>query len=244
MQRTSLLYVVSIAAHALIAASVLTIKERERRENIAISVSESKKKAPEPPAPIETPPLPEPPDKPAPQPKRAAKVVAEPKAEAPPPEAKAASPSAALDALPDFGLTLSGGVGPGGMAVPGGSGPGPVAAAAAPQAAATAAPTARKTLAPRPVDECADALVKPKPRRVPQPAYTASAREANVQGRVRVEVTVGAEGQVTAARILSGLGHGLDEAALEAARRGSFEPATRCGKAVSATFVIAMRFSL
>lgn len=46
------------------------------------------------------------------------------------------------------------------------------------------------------------------------------------------------------ARIGAGLGYGLDEAALEAAKRAAFEPATRCGKPVSATFVIAMRFSL
>jgi protein TonB len=61
---------------------------------------------------------------------------------------------------------------------------------------------------------------------------------------VRVEVTVDDSGHVTGARLLAGLGYGLDEAALEAAKRAAFEPATRCGKPVSATFVIAMRFSL
>ncbi|AKT40093.1 energy transducer TonB [Chondromyces crocatus] len=242
MPRTSLLYAASIAVHALLAASVLTIKQRERRENIAISVTESKK-PPEPPKPIEAPRLPPPPEEKAPPRPAKARTVAEPKAEAPPPEAKAPSPtSAALDALPDFGLSLSGGAGPG-LAVPAGGGPPPVAANAAPRPSATTPPPP-KALAPRPVDDCTEAVVKPKPKRVPQPAYTASAREAGVEGRVRVEVTVGADGQITGARILSGLGHGLDEAALSAARSGSFEPATRCGKPVSATFVIAMRFSL
>ena len=44
--------------------------------------------------------------------------------------------------------------------------------------------------------------------------------------------------------VLEGLGHGLDEVALTAARAATFEPGTRCGKPTSATFVIAMRFAL
>jgi protein TonB len=143
-----------------------------------------------------------------------------------------------MDALPDFGLSLSGGVGPGGVAVPTG-GAAPVAAAQP-----TATPRAVQAAAPKPVDECSEAAVKPKPKSVPQPAYSASAREAGVEGKVRVEVTVGLDGRVSQARVISGLGHGLDEAALEAARRATFEPGTRCGKPTSMTFVIAMRFSL
>ena len=45
-------------------------------------------------------------------------------------------------------------------------------------------------------------------------------------------------------RVIEGLGHGLDEAALEAARGSTFEPATRCGKPIATTFTIGMRFSL
>ena len=44
-------------------------------------------------------------------------------------------------------------------------------------------------------------------------------------------------------RVLSGLGYGLDEAALAAAQSASFEPAVRCGKPARATFTISMRFS-
>ena len=35
--------------------------------------------------------------------------------------------------------------------------------------------------------------MKPKPKAISQPAYTSSAREANVEGKVRVEVSVGGE---------------------------------------------------
>lgn len=60
---------------------------------------------------------------------------------------------------------------------------------------------------------------------------------------MRVEVSVDAQGVVTSARILSGLGHGLDEAALRAAQTAKFSPALRCGKPTAATFVIGMRFA-
>jgi protein TonB len=79
---------------------------------------------------------------------------------------------------------------------------------------------------------------------MPQPVYARQAREANIAGKVRVELRVDATGAVVSARVLEGLGYGLDEAALEAARAARFEPATLCGKATETTFVIGMRFSL
>lgn len=242
MSRSTVIYGVSIAAHVVLAITVASIRHRERGEVIAISMADTKKK-PEPKKVVEPARVTEPETKAAqPRPATAkAKVApAEAKTEAPPPVAAAANAAAALDALPDFGINLSGGTGgPGGFAVAAGGGrAGP--ASADPQAKA-AAP---KALAPRPVDECAEPAVKPKPKGVPSPAYTSAAREANVEGKVRVQVTVGADGSVTSATVIAGLGYGLDEAALAAAKRATFEPGTRCGKAVSATFVIAMRFSL
>ena len=50
---------------------------------------------------------------------------------------------------------------------------------------------------------------------------------------MRVEVTVDENGRVISARVLSGLGYGLDESALDAARGWQFQPATRCGKALA-----------
>ena len=79
---------------------------------------------------------------------------------------------------------------------------------------------------------------------MPEPEYPDAAREANIEGRVRVELTLDATGRVTGARVLQGLGHGLDEAALDAARGARFEPATRCGRAVATTFTLGVRFTL
>jgi protein TonB len=235
--KLSVLYGVSLAAHAALAVGVATLREPRRRETIAISVSEAKKKqAPEPAKITETP-------KPVEaraeaRPLKAKAAAAAPKADAPPPPGPARPSSPVLDALPDFGLSMGNG-GPGGLAVPQGGAPAPAPSALA----ATEAPKP-KVLALHAPEECSEPLVKPKPRSISQPAYTSAAREANVEGRVRVEVSVDATGKVTGVRLLAGLGYGLDEAALEAARRAAFDPGTRCGKPVAATFVIAMRFSL
>jgi protein TonB len=78
---------------------------------------------------------------------------------------------------------------------------------------------------------------------VPQPAYTDRAREAGVEGKVRIELTVDETGRVVSVKVLSGLGYGLDEAAVAAAQSATFEPAIRCGKPTRATFTISMRFS-
>jgi protein TonB len=235
--KSSLLYGVSLVAHGALAAGLFGLRPPKRVETVAISVSEAKKKekAPEPAKVTSEPPRPIEPRAEAPRPTRA--NAATPKAAEAPPAAVPAARSPAFDALPDMGVM--GNDGPGGVAVPP-----PQALAAAPVSSAHA-PPAPKVLGPRPAaDECTEPLVKPKRRLVSAPAYTAAAREAGVEGLVRVEVSVSTDGSVTGARVVSGLGHGLDEAALEAARRAAFEPATRCGKPVAATAVLPFRFNL
>lgn len=237
MAKVSVIYGVSLVVHGALAVGVASLRKEKARETIAISVSEAKK-PPKPPEPAKVIEDPKPAEK-AEAPKREAKAKVAPKNDAPAPKndtpAKASSP--VLDALPDFGLSMGNG-GPGGLAIP------QAVAGPAPTATATVEKAAPKALAPKPADACEEPPVKPKPRGVTQPAYTTAAREANVEGKVRVEVSVAADGSVTNARVLAGLGYGLDEKALEAARRATFEPGTRCGKAVAATFVIAFRFTL
>jgi protein TonB len=138
-------------------------------------------------------------------------------------------------------VSLSGGTG-GGLAVP---------VAAAPRASADVGPAkpvqrTTKVLAAAlaPEETCSEPPKKPKVLTIAQPTYTRAARDAEIAGRVRVEVTVDATGRVSATRVLEGLGYGLDEEALAAAKNATFEPGTRCGHAAAATFVVAMRFSL
>ena len=78
----------------------------------------------------------------------------------------------------------------------------------------------------------------------PLPQYTAEAREQHIQGDVTLEVRFTANGQVEVLRVVSGLGHGLDEQARLAAARIRFRPATRDGKAVDQVSVIHVAFQL
>lgn len=176
----------------------------------------------------------------------------EPKAEPPKPKARAAAPEAAepaaplatdlgaspLSAAPDFGLSLSGGVA---VAPP----PTTTGRAEAAKPAARSGPAkAAANLKPAATaSDCGDPPVKPKVLALPRPAYSDQARAAGVEGKVRIQLTVDTSGAVTAVRVLQGLGYGLDEAAVQAAKSARFEPAVRCGKPESSTFTIAMRFT-
>jgi protein TonB len=69
-------------------------------------------------------------------------------------------------------------------------------------------------------------------------AYPPDAERAGIEGKVRLRVALDARGRVSSARVLRGLGHGLDEAAVEAlTHRCRFTPAiANDGRAVA--FVI------
>jgi TonB family protein len=78
----------------------------------------------------------------------------------------------------------------------------------------------------------------------PRPAYTDEARRLKIEGEVLVEVLFTASGRVTVLRVLKGLGHGLDEAAAQAAASIRFKPAERGGMAVDSTAVARITFQL
>jgi periplasmic protein TonB len=229
-------YTGSIALHAVLGIAAIAAPSTKRHQAVAIALAENKKPKKE--AKDEKPPPPPPPAPPAAR----AKSVSAPKPAAPPPPTPAAAPPpAAAPAFADLGLTLGNGGGGPGLAVPQ-----PGAAPAPTHAPAAATATTRKvtTLAPAAEETCDEPPVKPKPRSIVKPAYTEDARAAQVEGVVRVEITIDPTGQVVDAKILRGLGHGLDEAALAAARQMTFEPGTRCGKAHVATISLGVRFAL
>lgn len=66
----------------------------------------------------------------------------------------------------------------------------------------------------------------------PQPVYTAEGRKLKIEGDVVLDLIFQAGGRVQVLGVASGLGHGLDEAAMEAAREIKFKPARRDGEAV------------
>jgi protein TonB len=226
----AILYGVSFVLHASLGAGMAEIEPEKESERIAISmIAPPKPKSKEPP----TPP-------PPPPPIESKRKAARPKApEAAPTPPEAAPAQAAADA-PTFGIAMSGGVGLGGVAVPLGDSlhgtKEPVKRAT--QAKTLAAPKAAEANA-APVVE-----TKPKLLSAPLPEYPESARAAGVEGKVRLQLAISAEGKVVDVKVLESLGNGCDEAAIAVARTYEFEPATRDGQPVATTITIGIRFAL
>ena len=84
----------------------------------------------------------------------------------------------------------------------------------------------------------------PAIQREVKPLYTTDALRREVEGDVVLEVVVLASGAVGQIRVVHGLGHGLDEAALTAMRQWRFHPARRQGVAVDVVVEVAMEFRL
>ncbi len=78
----------------------------------------------------------------------------------------------------------------------------------------------------------------------PNPVYTQEARQLKLEGEVLLEVLFGANGQVHVNRVVRGLGHGLDEAAVTAASQMRFKPAQRVGTPVDSTAIVHVVFQL
>ncbi|HEV7699132.1 MAG TPA: energy transducer TonB [Pyrinomonadaceae bacterium] len=78
----------------------------------------------------------------------------------------------------------------------------------------------------------------------PRPGYTDTARQQNIQGTVILRVTFLANGSIGGVSAVKGLGSGLTEQAIAAAKRISFEPAKINGVAQSVTKQIEYSFSI
>jgi TonB family protein len=78
----------------------------------------------------------------------------------------------------------------------------------------------------------------------PNPVYTQEARQLRLEGEVLLAVLFSANGQVHVNRVVRGLGHGLDEAAVTAASQMRFKPALRLGTPVDSTAVVHVVFQL
>ena len=78
----------------------------------------------------------------------------------------------------------------------------------------------------------------------PKPVYTDEARKLQLEGEVLLEVMFGANGDLHVNRVVRGLGHGLDEAAVSAANKIRFKPAQRNGSSVDSTAIVHVTFQL
>jgi TonB family protein len=78
----------------------------------------------------------------------------------------------------------------------------------------------------------------------PNPVYTDEARQLKLQGEVLLEVSFGANGQLHVNRVVRGLGHGLDEAAISAANKMRFKPAQHYSQPIDSTAIVHVVFQL
>ncbi len=78
----------------------------------------------------------------------------------------------------------------------------------------------------------------------PRPAYSEEARRRKIEGEVLVEVVFMASAKVRVLRVVQGLGHGMDEAAIQAAANIRFKPAERDGRPVDSPAIVRILFKL
>lgn len=77
-----------------------------------------------------------------------------------------------------------------------------------------------------------------------EPDYSEEARIARHEGSVVLEAVIGVDGRVSGVRLRRSLGLGLDERAVEAVRRWSFQPGRLGGQAVAVRTLFEINFRL
>jgi TonB family protein len=102
----------------------------------------------------------------------------------------------------------------------------------------TAETPKKKAAASGPADNPPDILDKPRPE------YTAEGRSLRIEGDVVIDMVFLANGTVQINKVASGLGHGLDEAAVRAAQQIKFKPAKREGEPVDFPARVRIEFRL
>lgn len=93
----------------------------------------------------------------------------------------------------------------------------------------------------------AEAAAKVVPAEIlskPIPIYTEEARAKRIEGEVLLEVVLEASGKLRVIKVVRGLGHGLDDAAVRAAEQIRFKPALKDGQPSDSTAVLHIVFQL
>jgi protein TonB len=75
--------------------------------------------------------------------------------------------------------------------------------------------------------------------------YTASAKAEGIEGKLKLKLTIAADGSVVDVEVVASVEPGLDAAAVAAVKQWRFKPALRCGKPVAGgTFIVQRTFEL
>ena len=96
----------------------------------------------------------------------------------------------------------------------------------------------------RPAESTATKITPAEILSKPIPIYTDEARHLRIEGEVLLQVVLEGSGQLHVVRVVRGLGHGLDDAAVRAAEQIRFKPALRDGQPTDSTAVLHIIFQL
>jgi TonB family protein len=100
------------------------------------------------------------------------------------------------------------------------------------------------TVQSRPAAPAAAKIVPAEILSKPTPIYTEEARAQRIEGEVLLQVVLEASGKLRVLKIVHGLGHGLDDAAVNAAQQIRFKPALQDGQPSDSTVVLHIIFQL
>ena len=87
-------------------------------------------------------------------------------------------------------------------------------------------------------------MTPPRPIYDPEPEFSEEARKAKYQGTCTLDVVVDADGAAHEHQVVSTLGMGLDEKAIEAVKNWRFEPAMKDGHPVAVAINLEVDFHL
>jgi protein TonB len=221
---------VALAAHALVGWAILRAPPPAARRRPVIEVElHAPRAAPSPAPPIAPPPIAPPAPPPPPPHHLPVRLALAP----PAPPSPAGAPPSAEPVRPVFGVTMdSTTAGDAAVAVPIGNTTALDPAASAPHRGSvrplppgdgtgpgTGGALSIATLPDVDTEACGRTV-----------SYPAEAERAGIEGAVKLRVALDERGQVVEVKVLEGLGHGLDEAAVEALRhRCRFTPAITSG---------------
>jgi TonB family protein len=100
------------------------------------------------------------------------------------------------------------------------------------------------TVQSRPAAQAAAKIVPAEILSKPTPIYTEEARSKRIEGEVLLQVVLESSGRLRVLKIVHGLGHGLDDAAVRAAEQIRFKPALQDGQPSDSTVVLHIIFQL
>lgn len=83
-----------------------------------------------------------------------------------------------------------------------------------------------------------------RPLSAPDPVYSEAARKRKIQGTTVLAVAINESGSVDAIKVVRSVGHGLDEAAMDAVKQWKFVPTDKNGNPIAVQTIVEVSFRL